>query len=179
MPCFTTDIRISDSAQLKCDDGRVQSNTPIRNRCFGIFVMRNQAVSQRSLIMVKIPTFGNGDPCWGCKNLEEDQIVENNLVAMWSVYFKLETLNIALNWIEFISESSATKEDCLSLLKGLVGSPIHCGARWELLKVRLTGIQSDCLQYTYAGQTAFTRLIADIWTKIQRNFNLNLFQIYS
>ena len=74
-----------------------KATLPFAIAALGIFVMRNQAVSQRSLIMEKIPTFGDGDPCWGCKNLEEDQRVENNLVAMWSVYFKLETLNIALN----------------------------------------------------------------------------------
>ena len=86
----------------------------------GILVMGNQAVSQRNPITQKLPTFGDGDPCWSCKNLEEDQKVENNLVVIWNSHFKLDKLEI-INLLRLLLNPTMNNPDMPKKHTAMVG----------------------------------------------------------
>ena len=86
----------------------------------GILVMGNQAVSQRSPITQKLPTFGERDPCWSCKNLDENQRVENNLVVTWNSYFKLDKLDI-INLLRRLLNSPMKNPDMPKKHTAMVG----------------------------------------------------------
>ena len=77
----------------------------------GIFIMRNQAATQRNLIKQKLPTFDISDPCWSCKSFEEDQKVEDNLVSMRiNYYYNLHILN-TINLLKHLYNYSSSNTD--------------------------------------------------------------------
>ena len=128
----------------------------------GIFIMRNQAATQRNLIKQKLPTFDISDPCWSCKSFEEDQKVEDNFVAMRNYYYYNLHIQNTINLLKHLYNYNPSKTDQAimpSMRKRIVeskpeeeaigtnhaddkGTPTADGARLELEVLRTLGGQT-------------------------------------
>ena len=71
----------------------------------GIFIMRNQAATQRNLIKQKLPTFDISDPCWSCKSFEEDHKVEDNYYKYYNLHI-LNTINLLKHLYNYSSSNT-------------------------------------------------------------------------
>ena len=72
----------------------LRATLPIAIAALAVFIMRHEAVSQRKPTEQELPTFGAGNPCWGCKHLEEDQRAAEAIRIYYNSLHIQNTINL-------------------------------------------------------------------------------------